>query len=112
MVTARLALTEKQFQHQVEHLAHVYGWRLFHALPAMNSTGGWRTAQTGDIGFPDLVLAHPTKGLIFAELKSQRGRITVDQRIWLNILEATGAETHIWRPSDFEHIKTRLKGNP
>lgn len=102
-------LSEKQFQHQVEHLAHVFGWRVFHALPAQNSRGRWLTAQSGDVGFPDLVLAHPSKGVIFAELKTQIGRVSVSQRIWLNTLEAAGAETYIWRPSDFDSIKTRLQ---
>ena len=105
-----LKLTEKAFQHQVEHLAHVFGWRLYHALPAMNHAGRWRTAQSGDIGFPDLVLAHPIKGLICAELKTQTGRVTESQRTWLNYLEAAGAECYVWRPSDFDAIKTRLQG--
>lgn len=107
-----LKLSEKAFQHQVEHLAHVYGWSVYHALPAMNAAGRWRTAQSGDIGFPDLVLAHPSRGVIFAELKAQRGRVSVSQRIWLNTLEAAGSETYVWRPTDFEFIKSRLKGTP
>lgn len=106
-----LNFTEKAFQHAVEHLAHVYGWRLFHAKPSQLPNGRWVTAQTGNTGFPDLVLAHPVKGLIFAELKTQRGRVSPAQRIWLNTLEATGAECHVWRPQDFDFIKNRLKGD-
>lgn len=105
-----LKITEKAFQAQVEHLAKITGWRIFHALPAMNAAGRWRTAQTGDVGFPDLVLAHPRHGVIFAELKAERGRVSVSQRIWLLTLDAAGAETHVWRPSDLPAIKTRLQG--
>lgn len=108
-MTHPLKLSEKAFQHQVEHLAHVFGWRLFHARPAQTQSGRWLTAQTGHIGFPDLVMAHPSRGVIFAELKSQVGRVSPGQRIWLNVLEAAGAECYVWRPSDFDAIKTRLQ---
>lgn len=107
-MTNPLRISETAFQHQVEHLAHVFGWRLFHAKPAQLPNGRWVTNQSGDAGFPDLVLAHPSRGVIFAELKTQLGRITPGQRAWLNVLEAAGAETYIWRPSDFDDIKNRL----
>ena len=110
-MTHPFKLSEKAFQHQVEHLAHVFGWRLFHAKPAQLPNGRWVTNQSGDVGFPDLVLAHPTKGLIFAELKGATGRVTVSQRTWLNYLEAAGAECYVWRPQDFDFIKTRLQGD-
>ena len=87
----------------------MFGWRLFHARPAQTQSGRWLTAQTGHIGFPDLVMAHPSRGVIFAELKSQVGRVSPGQRIWLNVLEAAGAECYVWRPSDFDAIKTRLQ---
>ena len=41
--------------------------------------------------------------LIFAELKSKRGRVDFDQATWLNGLnEVKGVEQYLWRPADWE----------
>ena len=63
-------VNERQFQAAVIELAKWQGWKVFHPLPAQNDRGQWRTATQGDIGFPDLVLVHPERGVIFAELKT------------------------------------------
>lgn len=39
--------------------------------------------------------------LVFAELKSTRGRVTPEQQAWLDQLPATGTETYLWRPADW-----------
>ena len=59
-------INERQFQAAIIELAKWNGWKVFHPLPAQNARGAWRTAQAGDIGFPDLVLVHPERGVIFA----------------------------------------------
>lgn len=102
-------INERQFQAAIIELAKWEGWLVFHPLPAQNARGGWRTAQAGDIGFPDLVLVHPERGVIFAELKTAIGRCTPDQRKWLDTLTTAGAEAHIWRPADIQQIRTRLQ---
>ena len=63
---------------------------------------------TGHSGFPDLVLAHEHKGLIFAELKTDKGRLDPAQITWLRTLDAAGAEAYCWRPSDMQFITQRL----
>jgi len=103
-------ITEKQFQALVIQLAKLNGWMVFHPMPVQNSKGVWRTAVAGDAGFPDLVLAHATKGLIIAELKSRLGRTTKGQDEWLDTLRLAGAETYVWRFSDLRAIKARLAG--
>jgi len=87
-------INERQFQAAIIELAKWNGWKVFHPLPAQNARGGWRTAQAGDIGFPDLVLVHPERGVIFAELKT------------------AGAEAYVWRPRDIDYIKDRLQRSP
>lgn len=104
-------INERQFQAAIIELAKWEGWLVYHPLPAQNSRGGWRTAQTGDTGFPDLVLAHPTRGVIFAELKTAIGKVTPNQWAWIDALEKAGAEVHVWRPTDIQTIRTRL-GEP
>ena len=80
-------------------IAKHYGWLVYHPLPAMNARGKWRTAQAGDTGFPDLVLAHHRRGVIFAELKSEIGRVSDRQMRWISELRQAGAEAYVWRPS-------------
>lgn len=84
-------MTESQLQDAVIELARLLGYRVAHFRPAKTEQG-WRTPVQGDgKGFPDLVLARPGR-LIFLELKSKVGRLTVEQRAWLELLGAAGAE--------------------
>lgn len=104
-----LQLTEQQFQDQVVDLARLLGYRVAHFRPARTEKG-WRTPVAADgAGWPDLVLAKAGR-LIFAELKSQRGRLSDDQHAWLDALRAAGAEAYVWRPSQFDDIETTLRG--
>jgi hypothetical protein len=53
-------------------------------------------------GFPDLVLIHRTNGrLIFAELKSEKGRIRPEQQVWLETL-GIHHESYLWRPRHWQ----------
>ncbi len=67
--------------------------------------GGLLTFHTYDSrrsepGFPDVVVVGPS-GVIFRELKSERGRLTPDQVRWLDRLNAAGANAAVWRPADW-----------
>ena len=66
------------------------------------------TAIQGHAGFPDLCMAHADKGLVFAELKTERGKLDPAQVNWLRTLDAAGAEVHVWRPSDMQAITNLL----
>lgn len=95
--------SEADFQSTVMALAKQYGWLAFHASP--HQVGPiWRTDGRG---FPDLVLAHPKRGVIFAELKTERGRLTETQADWGNALEPH-VEYYCWRPSQLSLIAKRL----
>ena len=102
-------INERQFQAAVMELARWQGWKVFHPLPAQNERGQWRTATQGDTGFPDLVLVHAERGVIFAELKSAIGKLSDHQQTWLATLKQAGAEVYVWRPADIEQIKAILK---
>ncbi len=90
-------LTEKQFQAQVIELARYCGWLLYHTYDSRRSTPG----------FPDLVLARDNR-IIFAELKTEKGRISAAQKEWAEKLTKTPAEYYLWRPSDWESIEKIL----
>ena len=99
----------KLSEHQVNWVAHYYGWLVQHTR-AVNSDGRWMTPISGDAGFVDLVLVHPTRrGLIFAELKSDRGKVSPNQATWITAL-GEYAECHVWRPKDMHTIVHRLQG--
>ena len=103
-------LTEAQFQTWVIGVAQWNGWLVQHSRPAREASGSWSTPITGDVGFPDLVLAHPKYGTIFAELKSEKGYTSPTQTRWLETLRA-GSEAYLWRPSDAQFIARRLRGD-
>lgn len=82
-------------------LAKLYGWRSFHARPAMTAKG-YRTAVQGDgKGFPDLILTKPGTGIFAVELKSDKGSTTPAQREWLDWFYRSGAHIAVWKPSDW-----------
>lgn len=104
----------------LDGLAPVLGWDTLHVRPGMRKGGRWWTATTGSLAdWPDLVLVRTRdRRLIFAELKSERGKtskLTDGQERVLGILrgleydgdQAIGGpglpvavEVHVWRPSD------------
>ena len=97
-------VSERIWQDQVEHLAKLNGWLVFHPSPHQVRPGVFRTDGQG---FPDLVLAHKERGLIFAELKTERGKVSAAQKAWaLAILPH--AEWYLWRPSQIDLIAKRL----
>lgn len=85
-------------------LALALGWRGYHT----------RRSQHSPAGFPDLCLVHPSGLLIFAELKTERGKTSEEQDAWLDDLEAVRyaasdydaspvfepVRAYLWRPSD------------
>lgn len=104
----RNELTERDFQDQVIAMAIMYGWKAYHVRPGRTSSGAWMTHIQGHAGFPDLVLAHRDRGTIFAELKTENGRLDPAQHDWLEVLNAAGNEVYVWRPKDFHFITQRL----
>ena len=98
-------ISEASFLQQVKGLAYIHGWTLHHAQPSLTRTGRYLT--TGSPGFPDVVLVHKDKGLIFAELKTTKGKLSEAQENWLAMLNRH-AEVYVWRPDDLKDIEHRL----
>lgn len=96
--------SERVFQDQVMHIARMNGWHVFHASPHLVRPGVWRSDGQG---FPDLVMCHPTRGIVFAELKTEKGRMSPAQQTWRLAIEPN-AEWYLWRPSDLDKIAKRL----
>ncbi len=115
---ARLpAVLERDFQDQVIELAQRTGWRVAHFRPARAKdpkTGEetWRTAVQGDgKGFPDLVMLRGPR-LLVVELKTDTGKVSVDQAAWLHAFGDADVTTRVWRPSDWPAIEAALARHP
>ena len=98
-------ISEQNFLQQVKALAYLHGWAFHHSSPMQTSKGAWITS--GSPGFCDLVLAHRARGLIFAELKSAKGKPTDAQLDWMARI-GPYAECYLWRPDDLKDIERRL----
>ena len=110
---------EREFLSQVIWLAHAFSWKCAHFRPARvlkNGMETWRTAVSADgAGFPDLIMIRPPR-LVFAELKSEKGKTTLEQDAWLKNLKSCHIfvdldgknnaiflpEVYLWRPKDME----------
>jgi len=96
----RIPVTEADLREQIRTLCKLYGWKMYFSWTSIHSPRG----------FPDLVLANPEqKRVIFAELKTEKSKLTPQQEEWLDTLDACGAEVYLWRPGDIEGIATILR---
>lgn len=96
-----IAISEKEWMHAVADIARTWHWKVAH-FRAGQTGRGWRTPVAFDgAGFPDLVLVHPNRRrVIFAELKSDRGRLEEHQDLWRDWLICAGAQWRVWQPRD------------
>ena len=99
------SISEQELEDAICELLDTFGIYYHHDRPARTgrTQGGkqvWKNHFRGPKGNPDFT---PIVGdrLIFAELKSQNGRLTEGQTEWLRRLEHAGAETYVWRPQDW-----------
>jgi VRR-NUC domain len=87
MTATQLQQSETQFQQAIVDLARALGWLVYHTHDSRHSAPG----------FPDLVLVR-NGSLIFAELKTERGRVSGAQEEWLrNLADVEGV---VWEGSD------------
>ena len=101
-------MSENELLAAVLDLARVYGWKTYHARPAMTAKG-YRTPVQGDgKGFPDLLMVKGDK-VVIAELKAEKGKTTPEQDAWLAALYYhCDNEPMVWRPEQW-HDGTILK---
>lgn len=92
MSPTKLKITEKEFQTQVVELAQRMGQLDYHTHDSRRSAPG----------FPDLVLCKPERKVIFIELKTESGKPTNHQLLWIGALRSAGADARLWRPRHFD----------
>lgn len=90
---------ERDLTGYVRDAAHALNWRRYHTWLSKHSPAG----------FPDEVLVRGDR-LLFAELKSEGGKLTPEQAAWLEALRAVQhVEVFEWRPADMDAIVEALR---
>lgn len=106
---SRNAVSESALQQTIIDAARSLGWLVAHFRPARTDRG-WRTPVAADgQGFPDLVLAHPRGRVMFLEVKSRAGRVSLHQRRWLDTLAGAPVTCQVVRPADLDEIIALLR---
>lgn len=91
--------SERHLQARILEAARALKWKAYHTYDSRKSAPG----------FPDLVLVRPPR-LIYAELKSEKGKLTAEQELWLGTLGLVpGVETYCWRPADLQEAILTLR---
>ena len=95
-------MTEEELGESVRDACNKLGLLCYHT----------RDSRRSQAGFPDLVIAgghNPAPELwlggwanvLFAELKTEGGKVRPSQEQWLRVLVGAGCNVHVWRPSDW-----------
>ena len=103
---SKSTLSETDFQNTIIEVAELHRWLVYHTHDSRRSAPG----------FPDLTMVRDGM-LIFAELKTEKGKLTEDQAQWIaeldNVRLRTGAtRVFLWRPSDWKEIEEVLRREP
>lgn len=89
-------MSEADFQQRITDLCDWLHLRWHHETDSRRSRAG----------FPDLVIVGYRT--IWVELKSDKGKLSFDQRGWLDDLRESGQEVYLWRPQDWEGARKVL----
>lgn len=92
-------MTEAELQRNIIDAAQKLGWHI-HAERPGRTADSWRTPIQGDPGFPDLILIKGRRILAW-ELKSEKGKLTLEQEEWLRYFCRAGCRIGIIRPHDW-----------
>jgi hypothetical protein len=98
----RTLVTESEWSGVVADVARLAGFELrYHTFRSKRSAHG----------FPDWVLVSTRQQrVVFAELKSETGRVSHEQERWITALKLCGVEAYVWRPGDFDQVAEILTG--
>ena len=93
-------MSEREFTAQVIELLVRLGWKVHHVFEA------YHYARRTTKGYPDICAVKlnddaTSTRLLFAELKSSKGTLTIEQNEWLQVLAmAPGVECYLWREGE------------
>ena len=99
-MTIKQGMTEKQFEGQIKDLVKAFHCdKYYHTF----------LSKYSEKGFPDSTIIKGTR-LIFAELKSEKGKLSPAQTEWLELLKRCKTiEAYCWKPRQFDEITEILR---
>jgi hypothetical protein len=105
--------SERAFMAQVGRYATLMKWRVWHdnatnAPRRCRSCGEVQHLPRNRSGLPDLILVRRPR-VVWVELKADRGKLSDEQRAWLDDLRASGQEVYLWRPNDWSEAERVLR---
>jgi len=92
-------ISEKGYAQQIYDLARYFRWRCYRTHDSRHSPAG----------YPDLSLLHGQRH-VYAEIKTEKGKLTPEQRGWLVALYEAGHEVYVFRPSSWSLVVDVLSG--
>lgn len=96
-------IPESALLRAVRQAALASGHLFYHTHRSDGSEKGWF----------DVAIAKPGKPLYLAELKTVRGKLTIEQQRWqTTVTQCTGVRVDIWRPADLPRVLALLKESP
>jgi VRR-NUC domain len=84
---AAAAMSERELENSIRAILTDLSLRWYHTFDSRRSPSG----------YPDLTIVG-RRGVMWRELKTQRGRVTPEQQVWLDTLAAAGSDAAVWRP--------------
>lgn len=96
--TGLVAMTEREWQAKVVTYCQWLHLRYYHTFDSRRSVAG----------FPDLVIVGPDV-VLYAELKSDKGRLTNAQMDWIASLQHADQLAYVWRPRDWDAVQVALR---
>jgi Holliday junction resolvase len=90
---------ERHLQAALEEHLRATGWRFYHAWNSQHSAPG----------FPDVVALRGDR-ILAAEIKTMTGRVSREQRAWLDAFRVAGVPAYLWRlPGDWAEVGEVLR---
>ena len=86
-------MTEAELSRLVVGAAVQLGWKVY----GIGRSDKSRLLHPSAIGYPDLTMHRPGM-VIYAELKTHRGKVEPEQQEWLDLLAGTFTQVYVWRP--------------
>ena len=109
-------MTERDLQRAVISLARRCGFLVAHHHDSRRQVGNGRLVGDRDAaGLPDLILVRG-KRVVFAELKTEKGKLRPAQKTWIDALRAVESDAagrvlvKVWTPSSWDEIERLLIG--
>lgn len=91
----KLSMLEAGLQSSIVEVAARLGWLKYHTY----------NSQRSDFGYPDLTLVHEDKKrVVWMELKSDNGKTTPEQLMWLDALARCDMEVYLVFPKHLDEI--------